>query len=452
MAYKHVIRAKTKNLFDISNADIISKDYCFTPNQGAGSNFYVMTVTPDMTYTVSYERFINSTDTDAPSALELSIQTGTHYTDGTQLFLAIGGGERGVWVKRSGHFTVPSGINQVTFSGLKDRFLYRNFMVQEGSTPTPYTHYNYLQSNKRMIKVNDVCQLVPISDKEDGVSAGVTFTNNHNGTWTLSGTSTAAYSYYNLFRNIPLRQGHIYLKTSFGDISNAYSEINWINKDGAIQWGVNPYTADENSKCDIGILKFQTNVDTVVLGPQLFDLTEMFGAGHEPATVAEFRQRFPNELYPYSPQCWLTSYKSAVVCKTKNLFNIHNLTAYTPETLPYGTAGVYNGVIISKGRIGDTTCSTGKTLRQLCPDLIVGETYTLNFETTVPSSVGGQYESIHLRGSGNWWRRERKVITERDLSAVVYIYAETDGAVYITYNLQIEQGSTATSYVPYQHL
>lgn len=55
MAYKHVIRAKTKNLFDISKADIISKDYYFTPNQGAGSNFYVMTVKPGITYTVTYE-------------------------------------------------------------------------------------------------------------------------------------------------------------------------------------------------------------------------------------------------------------------------------------------------------------------------------------------------------------------------------------------------------------
>ena len=471
MAYKHVIRAKTKNLFDISNADIISKDYCFTPNQGAGSNFYVMTVTPDMTYTVSYERFINSTDTDAPSALELSIQTGTHYTDGTQLFLAIGGGERGVWVKRSGHFTVPSGINQVTFSGLKDRFLYRNFMVQEGSTPTPYTHYNYLQSNKRMIKVNDVCQLVPISDKEDGVSAGVTFTNNHNGTWTLSGTSTAAYSYYNLFRNIPLRQGHIYLKTSFGDISNAYSEINWINKDGAIQWGVNPYTADENSKCDIGILKFQTNVDTVVLGPQLFDLTEMFGAGHEPATVAEFRQRFPNELYPYSPQCWLTSYKSAVVCKTKNLFDINSAVKVSGVS-----SFSKNGNQITVSHIADYSYISANVLLDTS---LVGKTVTfsayaktsdkntafLRIQWLAPNglasrsliesnNVSGQaYQKVSLTGiipaqpddehnmlCLSFYSNGNNVPLPSKLYTVVY----TD--------IQLELGDTATSYVPYQHL
>lgn len=135
---------KTKNLFDKSKADVISREYYFTLNQSAGSNFYVMTVKPGITYTVTYERFIKSSDVGAYNALELSIQTGTHYTDGTQLLIILGSGERGVWVKRSKQFTVPSGINQVTFSGLKDRFLYRNFMVQEGTTATDYVPYGYV--------------------------------------------------------------------------------------------------------------------------------------------------------------------------------------------------------------------------------------------------------------------------------------------------------------------
>lgn len=135
---------KTKNLFDKSKADVISREYYFTPNQGEGSNFYVMTVKPGITYTVTYERFVKSSDVVAGNALELSIQTGTHYTDGTQLLFMLAGGERGVWVKRSKQFNVPSGINQVTFSGLKDRFLYRNFMVQEGTTATDYVPYGYV--------------------------------------------------------------------------------------------------------------------------------------------------------------------------------------------------------------------------------------------------------------------------------------------------------------------
>ena len=135
---------KTKNLFDKSKADIISREYYFTPNQDAGSNFYVMTVKPGITYTVSFEMLVKSNDVLAISALGLSIQTGTHYRDGTQLLIIYGNEKRGVWVKLSKQFNVPSGINQVTFSGLKDRFLYRNFMVQEGTTATDYVPYGYV--------------------------------------------------------------------------------------------------------------------------------------------------------------------------------------------------------------------------------------------------------------------------------------------------------------------
>ena len=39
----------------------------------------------------------------------------------------------------------------------------------------------------------------------------------------------------------------------------------------------------------------------LVFKPQLFDLTEMFGAGNEPATTEEFWSYFDHKLYPYNP-------------------------------------------------------------------------------------------------------------------------------------------------------
>ena len=44
--------------------------------------------------------------------------------------------------------------------------------------------------------------------------------------------------------------------------------------------------------------------NNLIYKPQLFDLTEMYGAGNEPTTVEQFRQDFPNEMYEYSPVCW----------------------------------------------------------------------------------------------------------------------------------------------------
>ena len=40
-------------------------------------------------------------------------------------------------------------------------------------------------------------------------------------------------------------------------------------------------------------------VTNLVFTPQLFDLTTMFGAGNEPATVEEFEWMFPEDYYPY---------------------------------------------------------------------------------------------------------------------------------------------------------
>ena len=317
MVYKHVIRAKTRNLFDISNADITQHSGYWTSNVDFTEHFYTQIVEPGKTYTVSYECYNPAGGEDS---LSLSVQTGSGFYDGTRLYTGLLTKGKYNWVKFRGVFTIPNGITQVTFSAFL-LTMFRNFQLEEGSTPTPYAPYNYLSSNKRMIKVSDVCQLVPTSDKADYTYEGVTFTNNHNGSWTISGTSSKT-CWYTLFSNISLKSGHIYLNafTRVGE-GNDYVETKWRDKDGTIHRGDNPYTADENSNCDVTLIRIGAVTNTVKLYPQLFDLTEMFGAGHEPATVAEFRQRFPNELYPYSPQCWLTSYKSAVVCKTKNLFD-----------------------------------------------------------------------------------------------------------------------------------
>lgn len=469
MAYKHVIRAKTKNLM----TDEMFTSAGFT-KQPDGS-WYV----PDSVVLNNKVMWENTEGIAGPITMSFYGRSSAPYYAGVGQWLveAVDGtiayrtptGTSSEWVYGTWTFDSKT-VSKVYWVNISNRPLYlRDVMFEWGSTPTPYTPYNYLQSNKRMIKVSNVCQLYAKNIWQEYTDLyGVSIKNNNDGSITLNGTATETFFYTNRL-DYEIKPNHKYLYVDYYPQTPSWDTYiggceGKVNHESAVMFAIYNTNNDGTINPSRPNLPSNTLLNTfcmcykgftlnnVTIKPQLFDLTEMFGAGHEPATVAEFRQRFPNEYYPYSPQCWLTSYKSAVVCKTKNLFDINKLTAYTPETLPNGTAGVYNGVIISKGRIGDTLCSTGKTLRQLCPDLIVGERYTLNFETTVPSSVGGQYESIHLRGSGNWWRRNSKVITESDLSAVVYIYAETDGVVYMTYNLQIEQGSTATSYVPYQHL
>ena len=314
-----------------------------------------------------------------------------------------------------------------------------------------------LTSYKKLLKVSDVCQLLDKSKYEPThTTSGVVYANNGDGTITVNSLNITANTYDNIAPTILAKKGHKYCVPLYGNSIGGYFYIQINNEKDAyvaeISNGIYEVPADNYSLTPRIVTYLNTPIDDKIYKPQLFDLTEMYGAGNEPTTVDEFKAKFPNELYDYSPRCWVKSYKTGLIAETKNLFNINALTPYTPETLPRGMAGVYNGNIISKGKSNDTTCSTGKTLRELCPDLVAGETYILNFETNVPSSIGGQYESIHLRGSGNWWRLNNRTITEADLSAIVFIYAETDGATYTTWNFQIEKGTTATDYVPYGYL
>lgn len=197
-------------------------------------------------------------------------------------------------------------------------------------------------------------------------------------------------------------------------------------------------------------IKSGVTVTNLIFKPQLFDLTEMYGAGNEPKTVAEFKAKFPNELYDYSPRCWVKSYKTGLIAKTKNLFNINALTPYTPETLPNYTAGVYNGNIIARAGVGSSVCQSGKTLKQLCPDLVAGERYVLSYETNATGGVN----NIYLREEDRTWQNGYSIIiTETSLNSIVCFYANyPDLTVATISNFQIEKGTTVTDYVPYEYL
>lgn len=311
---KSILGGKSKNLFDISKADVVINANVFNSILGKWECFYKMPVTPGQTYTVSCDTTSNA---GAGEQLQLSAQTGDKFVEGTRLFFFLTSQKMVKdWVHIKATFTIPDNITQITFSALDNKF-FRNFQIELGSIATEYVPHE-LTSYKSIMKVSDICQLVPISDKADKVVNEVTFTNNHDGGWMISGTPSE-FTWYTLFTNIPLKNGHKYLNASAG--VGTYIEIKWHDKDDVIHWEDNPYTADENSKCDVTLIRASNATGVKILFPQLFDLTEMFGAGNEPKTVAEFKAKFPNDYYPYSPSCFVISFDERMPCKTKNLFS-----------------------------------------------------------------------------------------------------------------------------------
>lgn len=153
---------------------------------------------------------------------------------------------------------------------------------------------------KTLIKVSNVCQLLDKSNyPATRTINGVTFTNNGDGSYAVSGRSTSDYSYLNLIDNFKLKKDHIYLNGG-NSISYSYVETVFIDANRKSHW-TDRYKADSNSTVRIGLIRLRSAEDIVTLFPQFFDLTEMYGAGNEPTTVEQFRQDFPEEMYDYRP-------------------------------------------------------------------------------------------------------------------------------------------------------
>lgn len=187
-----------------------------------------------------------------------------------------------------------------------------NIQLELGSTATPYVPYGYLPMYKERYKVSNVCQLLDKSKYPATQTInGVTWTNNGDGTITANGTATAN-STFNLIYSANLFTiiGHKYLLIGCPEGGNASATyflrydsdggtVGYDIGNGVIFTKTNEKSAYVNTRVYAGY-----TANNLVFKPQLFDLTEMYGEGNEPTTVEEFRQKFPDDLYPYSPYCW----------------------------------------------------------------------------------------------------------------------------------------------------
>lgn len=311
-----------------------------------------------------------------------------------------------------------------------------------------------LTSYKKLLKVSDVCQLHSPKNFRSGTTANVSFESTDGKTWIVNGTTdyTGVGRVFFQVSNdkIELIKNHYYLlRGAMGDWYDGTAVNIDNNSAGTVDGLIFKQAATVYEYLYIAVTKYPYT--DAVFKPQLFDLTEMYGAGNEPATVDEFKAKFPNELYDYSPRCWVKSYKTGLIAKTKNLFNINALTPYTPETLPTETAGRYNGNIITKCGSGTSIGHSGKLLKELCPNMVAGERYILHFDT---DGTWHQATTIYLYGSLRPWTKDTThVVTEAELNGAVAFYGNYPSLDVATIsNFQIEKGSTATDYVPYGYL
>lgn len=472
MAYKHVIRAKTKNLM----TDEMFTSAGFT-KQPDGS-WYV----PDSVVLNNKVMWENTEGIAGPITMSFYGKSSAPYYAGVGQWLveAVDGtiiyrtstGTSSEWVYGTWTFDSKT-VSKVYWVNITGRPLYlRDVMFEWGSTPTPYTPYNYLQSNKRMIKVSDVCQLLdkskfPVTQTINGI----TWTNNGDGTITANGTATNR-SVLMLKTGLRVTAGKYCVLGKVGTVafgSDVFVDDEYVTS----PFSNDIYTIDKGSVLSVySVVENGDSANSVTIKPQILNLTEMFGAGHEPATIAEFRQRFPNEYYPYSPQCWLTSYKSAVVCKTKNLFDVNNAVPYAfyDYNPPSDQLFVKDGIYTTKLNNYNLGCGlrikNGWTLPAGVYTLSVKVVDSSDFGTNGFANTGFYYKTA----DGTWHEltgRHHSYAPGKTLAFATNIpehielrlylnYQNMNGqplAGYISYkDIQVEKGSTPTSYVPYQHL
>lgn len=183
-----------------------------------------------------------------------------------------------------------------------------------------------LTSYKKLLKVSDVCQLLDKRTYEPThTTSGVVYTNNGDGTITVNSLNITANTYDMIAPTIFAKKGHKYCVPLTANYIGGYFYVQIDNEKDLyvteISNGIYESPTDNYRLTPRIVAYLNSPQGDKTYKPQLFDLTEMYGAGNEPATVAEFKAKFPNELYDYSPRCWVTSYKTGLIAKTKNLLS-----------------------------------------------------------------------------------------------------------------------------------
>lgn len=133
---------------------------------------------------------------------------------------------------------------------------------------------------------------------------GVTFTKLDNGKFVANGTATGGDAYFS-DSFVPIK-GHVYLEKSCPKGGSAETYRSYITGSGVVMdtnYGsgvIAPLNVDTRVYIVPLMVKSGATVNNLVVYPQIYDLTAMFGSGNEPASVEEFEKMFPDAYYQYN--------------------------------------------------------------------------------------------------------------------------------------------------------
>lgn len=213
--------------------------------------------------------------------------------------------------------------------------------------------------------------------------------------------------------------------------------------------------------------------DNVKLQPQIFDLTQMFGAGNEPSTVEEFESMFPNGYYPYNEGELMSMSVNNVVEQGKNLFDCYGFSCIAILNVnderklnnSYGTTistiEPTNKIVVTQSQAPESViahsnngwfCVGIKGMEQ-------SKRYTFSFDFTTTKMliqnpvlqilVNGRFPEDAINISElNVKKRVSFTLEYTKVDDRQYIELRLSGMSGIFENFQLDEGSTATAYTP----
>ena len=279
---------------------------------------------------------------------------------------------------------------------------------------------------------------------------GVTFTKIDNVKFVANGTATGGDAYFS-GSFVPIK-GHVYLEKSCPKGGSATTYRSYLTGSGVVMdtnYGsgvIAPLNVDTQVYMVPLMVKSGATVNNLVVYPQIYDLTAMFGSGNEPSTAEEFEAMFPADYYPYNAREIVSAGVTEIVEQGKNVFD------YTDKIYHGANASkVENGIVYTKGL----------TTTVLNIPTIIGNKYTLSFKVkSNTANQGGLRWSIQ-RGKNTSYAHDSSLIksevgyeASKEYQAVATFVADTDFVSLCTiegmvYDVQLELGDTATDYSPF---
>lgn len=279
---------------------------------------------------------------------------------------------------------------------------------------------------------------------------GVTFTKIDNVKFVANGTATGGDAYFS-GSFVPIK-GHVYLEKSCPKGGSATTYRSYLTGSGVVMdtnygSGVIAHLNVDTQVYMVPLMvKSGATVNNLVVYPQIYDLTAMFGSGNEPSTAEEFEAMFPADYYPYNAGEIVSAGVTEIVEQGKNVFD------YTDKIYHGANASkVENGIVYTKGL----------TTTVLNIPTIIGNKYTLSFKVkSNTANQGGLRWSIQ-RGKNTSYAHDSSLIksevgyeASKEYQAVATFVADTDFVSLCTiegmvYDVQLELGDTATDYSPF---